>query len=225
MAITNLMAKKIGGFGTNDTAKNYFSVLATLVLLIVLVLLIYPAIQHVTKINKEISDAKVIKSKLETKIGDLSMARINLEAVETSLPTLDLALPLGSDLATYLIKIESFANKRKLSIEAMQFSDIPLSKPSVTSDINTKTFSYTITLGGDFTDFQKFLSDLENYIRTSDVNSVSLSKVKTSGKKDGEVKDGEVLEAINVTGYYIGIDFEPGVAKTSDDTNTTGGTE
>ena len=119
-----------------------------------------------------------------------------------------------------MIKIEAFANKRKLSIEALQFSDVPLSKPSVTSNISTKAFSYTITLGGNFTDFQKFLSDLENYIRTSDVNSISLSKEKTSGEGDSRV-----LEAINVTAYYIGIDFEPGVAKTSTNTNTTGGTD
>lgn len=216
MAIINLATKKIGDFGTSATAKSYFSILLTLGLLIVLVLLIYPAIGHITKINREISDAKVVKSKLETKLGDLNTARINLEAVEENLPTLDLALPLGSDLASYLIRLEKFANKRKLSIEAMQFSDVPLSKPAISSKLNTKAFTYTITLGGKFTDFQKFLSDLENYIRTSDVNSVSLSKEKTNGK---------VLEAINVTGYYIGIDFEPGVAKTSTNTDTTGGTK
>ena len=216
MAIINLATKKIGDFGTSATAKSYFSILLTLGLLIVLVLLIYPAIGHITKINREISDAKVVKSKLETKLGDLNTARINLEAIEENLPTLDLALPLGSDLASYLIRLEKFANKRKLSIEAMQFSDVPLSKPAISSKLNTKAFTYTITLGGKFTDFQKFLSDLENYIRTSDVNSVSLSKEKTNGK---------VLEAINVTGYYIGIDFEPGVAKTSTNTDTTGGTK
>lgn len=222
MAVTNLTAKKIGELGTSETAKSYFSVLATLVLLIVLVLLIYPAIGHITKINKEISDAKVVKSKLETKLEDLNSARINLEAVEADLPTLDLALPLGSDLATYLIKIEAFANKRKLSIEALQFSDVPLSKPSVTSNISTKTFSYTITLGGNFTDFQKFLSDLENYIRTSDVKTVNLTKDVVDSKSSSGSDKETVLESLDVTAYYIGIDFEPGVAKTSTNTNTTG---
>lgn len=224
MATTKLTTKKLSAFGASETVKSYFSILLTLGLLIVLVLLIYPAIQHITKINREISDAKVVKTKLETKLGDLNTARINLEAIESDLPTLDLALPLGSDLASYLIKIESFAKKRKLSIEALQFSDVPLSKPDVTGNINTKQFTYTLTLGGKFTDFQKFLSDLENYIRTSDVNTVNLSKEKEGGKS-GSSKD-QVLESLDVTAYYIGIDFKPGVAKTSTDANnqsTTGG--
>lgn len=223
MAVTNLTPKKISKFGTSETAKSYFSILATLVLLIVLVSLIYPAIGHITKINKEISDAKVVKSKLETKLGDLNLARTNLEAVEANLPTLDLALPLGSDLSAYLIKIEAFANKRKLSIEAMQFSDVPLSKPSVTSNISTKAFSYTITLGGNFTNFQKFLSDLENYIRTSDVKTVNLTKDVVNSKSSSGSGKETVLESLDVTAYYIGIDFKPGVSKTS--TDTTGGTK
>ena len=73
--------------------------------------------------------------------------------------------------------------------------------------------TYTINLEGQITDLQKLLVDFENNMRTSDVNSVRLSKDKTIG---------DVLEDINVTGYYIGIDFEPGVAKTSTNTDNTG---
>jgi Tfp pilus assembly protein PilO len=184
---------------SGEATKSYFSILATLVLLIVLVVLIYPAIQHITKVNKEIADARVVKTELETKLRDIEAARINLEEIEDDLPTLDLAFPVGSDLSPYLRKIESLARKRKLTITTLQFSNVPLSKPSTSEDLKTTELSYNLTLEGKFPNFRKFLTDLENYIRTSDVLGISLNKQAT----------GEVLEALNVTTYYMGVEFVP----------------
>ncbi|OGY25502.1 MAG: hypothetical protein A2Z11_03690 [Candidatus Woykebacteria bacterium RBG_16_43_9] len=205
--------KQQGGLGDSETTKSYFSILATLILLIVLVLLIYPTIQHITKINKEIADARVVKANLETKIRDLNSAQTNLEAIEDDLPTLDLALPVGSDLTPYLKKIEAFAKKYKLSIEAAQFSDVPLSKPGLEDSLKTKQLSYNLTLKGSFTNFRKFITDLEKFIRTSDVTSLNLNK------ESNENKTTAILQSLNVTTYYIGIDFEPTQSTTTTTNN------
>lgn len=180
-------------------SKGYFSVFATLILLIVLVALIYPAIKHITTINKEISDARVVKASLEQKLEDIETAKTNLADMKDSLPTLDLALPVGSDLNPYLKKIEAFAKKHKVKIAAIQFSAVPLSKPTLEETLKTKELSYSITLEGNFTQFRKFLTDLEKYIRTSDVSSVTLAK-----KEKGEVR-----QTLGVTSYYLGVDITP----------------
>ncbi|OGY26615.1 MAG: hypothetical protein A2Z24_02230 [Candidatus Woykebacteria bacterium RBG_16_44_10] len=198
-----------------ETSKDYFSVLATLILLIVLLLLIFPAVKHVTLVNKEIADGRKMKAALEKKVDALSVANTNYEAVSDDLPLLELALPNGSDLGTYLKKVEEFAVKYNLKIAAIQFANISLSKPTKTDSLKVKDLPFTVTLEGAFPDFQKFLTDLENYIRTSDVLSAIVAKEQAGGLK----------ETLTVTSYYFGLDIVP--AKSTGNTpakSTVGGT-
>ena len=181
----------------DGSMKGYFGAVATLALLIILLILIYPAFKHVTKLNKELSDARIVKASLETKLTNLEVAKNNLEEVKEDLSVLDLALPVGSDVAPYLKKIESLAAKNQLGITAVQFSDVPLSKPNQDKSLKTKHLDYTITVKGGFTNFVAFLADLEKFIRTSDVATASLAKSQ----------DGNLSESLNVTSHYIGIDF------------------
>jgi len=179
--------------------KSYFGVLATLILLIVLIILIYPAVKHVTKLNKEISDARVTKATLETKLANLKRAKANLEEVGGNLSILDLAIPIGSDLTPYLQKIEVLAKKSKLKIIAVQFTNIPLSKPEAVESLKSQKLDYSVTVEGSFPNFRKFLAYLENFIRTSDVTIVDLAKNQ----------DGDLQETVDVTSYYLGIKFAP----------------
>lgn len=183
----------------SGSAKSYLGVVATLILLIILILLIYPAIQHITKINREISDARIVKATLETKLANLDIARTNLEEVREDLFVLDLALPIGSDLTTYLKDLEKMAANSKLKISAVQFSDVPLSKPSIDISTQTKQIDYTITFEGSFPNFRKFLAKLESFIRTSDVNNISI------------IKDQEepLTHTLGVSSYYLGREFAP----------------
>lgn len=191
MVTKGLEKANIGG-----NLKGYFGVVATLVLLIVLVLLVYPAIGHITRLNKELSDARVVKEQLETKLQNLSLAKSSLEEIQEDLPTLELALPIGSDMIPYLKKIESLVKKNRLQIAVVQFSDVPLSKPTVNPSLKTKNMGYVITLQGSFTDFSKFLSDLENFIRTSDVLGLDVAK-----------EEDELKQTLSITTYYLGEDF------------------
>ena len=56
-----------------EKGRGYFSVVATLVLLIVLLILIFPAVKHITKVSREVSDARKVKAALENKIIDLGI--------------------------------------------------------------------------------------------------------------------------------------------------------
>lgn len=181
---------------SNPQTKSYFGVLATLVLLIVLVLLIFPAVRHITQINKEITDAREVKSKLENKLEAIDQAKINLAEVQEDIPLLDLALPVGSDMPEYFVRINKLASKHDLKIFAVQFSDVPLSKPSVKeSELATKDIIYSITLEGSFPKFRNFLVDLENLIRISEVNTVAVVKEKET----------PLRHTLGVSSFFLGV--------------------
>jgi Tfp pilus assembly protein PilO len=191
-----------------ERTKSYFSILATLILLITLLLLIFPAIKHITSVNKELSDARYVKASLEKKLEALQTARENYKEAQPDLPILDLALPVGSDLVTYLKKIESLAAASNLKVVAVQFSNVPLYKPTVKEALKTKKLPYSLTFTGNFLDFQKFLIDVESYVRTSDVLGIRITREQ----------DGSLQDTLNITSYYLGLDSVPAGTKTSKST-------
>src|SRR4030042_2611556 len=183
----------------NGSGKSYFGTLATIILLIVLVILIYPAIQHITKLNREISDAKVVERSLQTKLENIDKAKVAYKAIEKDIPTIELAFPIGSDFVPYLKKLESMADQSKLRIVAAQVTDTPLSKPKTNDGLKTKTLDYTLTFEGSFVDFKGFLKNLENLIRTSDVSIINV----------GRDPDNILNETITASSYYLSVVLTP----------------
>lgn len=154
--------------------KNYFEITLTLVLLIVLLLMIYPAITHILNLNKEIQAGEIVEKALEEKIIALDQAKSNLAEIEDDLPLLELALPVGSDVEKYLQSpIENLANKNGLTLKSTQFSDIPVSKPTPEST-RLREMPFTITLTGGFPNFLTFIKDLEDFVRITSVDSAQL---------------------------------------------------
>lgn len=178
----------------NEQNKSYFAVAATLILLIALILLINPAIKHITKVNKEIADAKKVKTALENKLTDLNEAETNLAELSDDLKILDTAMPIGPDLGNYLKKTEVLIKKRGLKMSSVQFSTVPISKPKEGANLTTQGMSYTVSVTGSFINFQKFLGDVENFIR---VNNVT-----TTGATIDEEKG--LVETLSVTSYFLG---------------------
>lgn len=195
MADYRQFLKQYGQIGENPRTKGYFGIFATMVLLIVLLLLIFPALRHIAKINREITDAREVVAKLETKLKNLDQARINLEEVREDLPLLDEALPVGSDMPKHLVSLDALAAKHGLSISSVEFTDVPLSKPKVQeSELGTKDFIYSITLEGTFPRFRNFLNDLEHLIRISSVNTIKISKEENN----------PIKHTIGVRSYFLG---------------------
>ncbi len=169
-------------FTTNDPKrKNYFEIGATLLLLIVLILMIYPAINHIVKLNQEISSGKVVDSALKQKIQNLNAAKANLNEIRSDLPLLEQALPTGSNLKNYLQKpLENLTSRNNLNLKAVNFSDVPISEPSNSAQLQVRQISYEITLTGNFVDFSNFIRDLEGFIRTTEVDKIDIKKPDTS---------------------------------------------
>ena len=198
--------------------KDYFSILASLALLIVLILVIYPAIKHIAEINKEISDARVIKAGLEAKLDALAQARTNYDEVKIDLGVLDLALPVGSNLPPYLKSVEDLSSKSGLKISNAQFNNVPLTKTAkTTASLQTTKISYKITLDGGFTNFEQFLVSLEKFIRVSDVTGIDITKGDQS--KNGQSStSGTLTESLGIDTYFLGAP-----TTTTTTTSTSGG--
>lgn len=161
--------------------KNYFEIGATLVLLIVLILMIYPAINHILKLNKEIAAGRLVETSLEDKITDLNRARENLEEIKEDLPLLELALPTGSNIKNYLQNpIESLARAHQLTMKEVRFEEVPISDPDKNSELKVREINYNVTLIGSFVEFSAFVKDLEKYIRVTDIDKIEIKKPDSS---------------------------------------------
>jgi Tfp pilus assembly protein PilO len=177
--------------------KNYFDIAATLALLIVLILMIYPAVNHILKLNKEISDGRLVETSLEDKIDDLNVAKENFDEVQDDLPLLETALPTGSDIKNYLQKpIEQLADNHKLTIKAVLFSEVPVSDPDKSVELKVRQIDYSVTFLGNFVDFSNFVTDLEKFIRVTDVDRIDIKKPDLTSPTN---------YTVNATTRYLGL--------------------
>lgn len=173
--------------------KNYFEIAATLVLLIALIIMIYPAVTHIIELNKEIESGKLVQSSLNKKINDLETAQANLEAVKKDLPLLEVALPTGSDIKNYIKQpIESLSAAHGLTIKSVQFNDLPVSKPEEAS-LKVRDMNFSLTLSGNFVNFNDFLKALEKFIRITNIPTIQI-------KSDGAT----VTATLQATTNYLG---------------------
>jgi Tfp pilus assembly protein PilO len=195
MAFYNPILKQYQEMDLKPQTKNYFNLLATLFLLIVLIALIYPALKHITLLNRELSDARVEKAALVKKIDDLSLAQTNLAAVEKDLKLLNQALPVGSDVPGYVKRLEDLSSKNGLVISSVDIEDIPMVKPAENAALNLARLPYSINLAGNFSQFKQFLADLETSLRSSYVDSITLVR-DSSGVK----------ETIGAKAFYLDVD-------------------
>jgi len=171
----------------NDKSKGSFAIAATVALLIILVLLIYPAITYITKVNKEISDAKGAKVALETKLIAIEQARVNLSQYQEDLKLLDSALPLGSKVADHVRNLERLVKGAKLTLTNIQTTNVPLSTPALNSKLETKKLPYSLVLNGTFPNFQRLLENLESFIRISQIKTLNIEAL-SKGRIDGSLE-------------------------------------
>lgn len=210
MAFYKEATKQYSNLASSEEAKGYFGILASLLLLILLLVLIYPAVKHITALNKEITDARKVKISLEEKLDALGQARINLEEVKDELPLLDLALPKGPKLPEYLKDVENLLSRRGTGISTIQFQDVALSVPTKTASLKTKKMPYSLGIETGFSEFKDFLADLESNVRISSVNSFVVSR-EGNGLK----------EVLNITGYFLGEETGPELKTTGKNTSET----
>ncbi len=173
--------------------KSYLSVALTLGLLILLILLVFPAVNHILKLNKEIAKGRGVDTKLQEKIIALEKAEENYENLQGRLEIADDALPTGSAVDKYLKQIETAAKRNKTTLASIQFADVLVSLPKNKGNLSVRQVDYTITVEGKFTSIEKFVEEMEKLIRTTNFTQISINE-----------DESKLAASLQATVYYLG---------------------
>jgi len=164
-------------YADDPKKKDYVALVATILLLIVLFVLIYPAAIHVFKLNKEVSDGKAQLKTLKTNLTNLEQARANFQQIGGDLTLLNQALPIGSGVKDYLkTPLEALAAQHSLGFKSFQATNVPVSVPPPTQTLSLRYMTYTASFTGTYPNFQEFLSGLESFIRITKVSGFTIAK-------------------------------------------------
>jgi len=178
---------------TTPIQKSYLSVALTLGLLILLILLVFPAVNHILKLNNEIAEGREVEKKLQDKIIALQEAAVNYEEIKDRLVVIDSALPTGSAIDKYLIKVETAAKQSKATLVSIQFADVPVSLPSNEANLSVRQVDYTVTIEGNFANIQRFVGEMEKLIRSTNFTQIAVSE-----------NESKLGASFQTTVYYLG---------------------
>src|SRR3990167_107192 len=193
MQFTDQVYEKYNSY--TSLQKSYFNIILTLGLLILLIILIYPAIGHILTLQKETKDGRIILKSLQEKIASLDQAEKNFNDLKDELAILDQALPYGSGLKDYIKRpLEALASENQMSINSLQFNEVPLSPPKTDEAVKARSLSFTFVVSGNFVDFNKFLTNIELFIRTTQIDSVQIASNQ----------NGRITANVKATTHYLG---------------------
>ena len=148
---------------------------------------IRPSISTISRLNSEVKKAREAKQLLDQKIKDLSQAQINYQLALEDIKLVDEALPQDASVPAILETLAIVAGRNNVILEETRFGTI--------EGDNLKTLALTVTVAGDLTKIEKFISELENGIRQMDVQQVKMNR-------GGEELENLIAEIELVVHYY-----------------------
>jgi Tfp pilus assembly protein PilO len=168
-------------FGT-PARKSYLSLGITLLTLILLILMIYPAIFYVLDVNSQLRNNREIDRLLSEKITQLNSAKQSLETLSSSLVEIDEALPNNAEVADYLKSMEAELAGTQTVISNIQMDETQLVEGDTSQTPQVIPVSYTISIGGDFNNLRNSLDRLEKLGRFTDITSAGFSARSEAGE-------------------------------------------
>lgn len=190
------LVKNYASYFDTPQRKNYLALGVTLVTLIVLVIMIYPAIFYVLNLNSELGANRKIDTLLTEKLTSLDSAKQYLGALQESLTTIDTSLPNSAAVAQYLKNLEtelqaSSAVISNITMDETQLISSPKGRPPQLIPVN-----YNLTLSGSFENLKQALNQLETLSRFTDITSATFTAKKETG--------GELKLALVARTYFYG---------------------
>lgn len=169
-------SKTIMPYLKNTKNQNYVTIFLTIGASIFFILFaINPTISTIAKLKKEISDSKLLDQKMSEKINNLSALTSEYPKIENDLSYIKDAVPQKTDAPNLIGQMQKLAEESGVSIGNIEISPINLTSgnPAVNS------FNFTVTIGGQFNDYSRFLDYLVGMQRALTVDSVLINKVQS----------------------------------------------
>ncbi len=179
------IVKNYASYFDTPQRKNYLGLGVTLVTLIVLVLMIYPAVFYLLDLNSQLTANRKIDKLLSEKITNLDSAKQYLGSLQESLTTIDTSLPNSASIAEYLKNLEtelqgSLAVISNITMDETQLISSSKGRPPQLIPVN-----YNLALSGSFENLKQALNQLETLSRFTDITSATFTAKKETG---GELK-------------------------------------
>lgn len=167
------VVKNYQSYFDTPTKRNYLSLGVTLVTLIVLILMIYPAIIYIIDLNQQLAKTKKINQQLTEKIQSLNAAAVQLENLQTDLGVLNTALPSHAEVDKYLQLFEEEIDRSGSIIDSLQMNETQINNLKVTASAALVPVTYSATLLGDYDSLSRSLGNIEKISRITDITAAS----------------------------------------------------
>ncbi len=154
--------------------QKYFAVILTLGASIFFALFaISPTLSTIARLQKEVSDTKLVDQALSQKINNLSLLSQAYNEIETDISYVIDAVPKNAEAPTLIAQIQSVAQNSEVIISNLAISPIDL-----TTEESTMSSFFTFEFGaqGDYENLDKFLSGITNMQRLISIESFSINK-------------------------------------------------
>lgn len=89
-----------------------------------------PTLRIIARLQREITDSRVVDDRLTKKIEALSQAQADYELIKGAVPALNKALPTNPDVDSIVSAVESIAQSTQASISAFTINEVSLSTAS-----------------------------------------------------------------------------------------------
>lgn len=161
-------------------------ILSAVTIIFFAILAIRPTLLTMTELIKEIEDKKKLDVELQNKIVALSTAQEQWLAVGEDLGVLTTAVPDQLDLVNSLKIIELLASERKIVIDTMLVSQLPVGtgqEITKATQLKRQDVYVQVVLIGDYPSIRDLVEELRTAQQTFLVNAISFKVNDQRGQK------------------------------------------
>lgn len=150
---------------------------------------INPTLSTITKLQRQLSDSRLVDKKLGEKIINLSLLREKYRLLESDIPLVLSAIPKSPNAPLLLGKIQSLAKESNLTVKKIQSLRVELNQSKDNLN-NYSSFVFVLEAqASSYNDATNFLSSLINFDRLVNLDAVSITSA-----------EGEEILNINIQG-------------------------
>lgn len=173
----NKYLKKLPSFKEKKTQQVTTLVLTLVALSFFGLFAINPTISTIAELQKELSDAQDVKTRLEQKIVNLGKLQIQYRTIQTDLPVVLSALPKTPSIPLLTAQLQAIAKSKNVELKNLQIYEVEIS-PLRAGVNRVSSFNFNTQAVGVYPDLVAFLQTLSDFDRILTFDFISLSKNK-----------------------------------------------
>jgi Tfp pilus assembly protein PilO len=200
----SIIIKNYEYYKKREDIKNYIEIVLSLIAIIVFsVFAIRPTAITIVDLNKEIKAKEETIKKMNTKLKNLQEAQDFLNQQQETISLLDKAIPEDPQAERFVQALEKIANTNNNKIKNINTENITLlgetreiKRNNLVSNLpqGTVMIPFSMSLSGEFKNLKNTIKDLENFLRPSLIENLTILKPQTE-EESGNLNMNMVINA------------------------------